>query len=136
MAAVIAVLGGASIAHAQDSDYSNDKRVLACTPGTLKKGGAVTLLLGPRHGAELAIQRDGTRDWYFIVTGGPEKPHFMTTEAFAAAKRATLTEKTTGWGPGGKLEQIFTRPGRYVVYISDKLESDGGGNICNINYRP
>lgn len=128
------MLGGA--AQAQDSDWANNPRILACTLGMLKKGGAVTLVLGPNHGAELAIQRGGTRDWYFIITGGPEKPHFMTPQAFAAAKRATLTEKTTGWGPGGKLERIFTRPGRYVVHISDKLESEAGGNICNIDYRP
>jgi len=131
------VLSGANIARAQEGDdFVNAPKVLACKPGVLKKGGAVTLVLGPHHGAEMAIQRGGTRDWYFIVTPGPEKPHFITPQAFAAAKRATLTEKTLGWGPSGNLERIFTQPGRYVVHISDKMESDAGGNICTINYRP
>lgn len=102
----------------------------------LKKGGALTLSLGPRHGAELAIRRTGTSGWYFIVTGGPESQPLMTPKAFAAARRVVLEETLRGWGNSGKLEKVFSRPGRYTVYISDKLESEAGGNICTIAYRP
>ena len=135
--ALAVLLGSAAAAHAQGSDWANDPRTLACTPGVLEKGGAVTLRLGPRHGAELGIQRGGTREWYYIVTGGPETQRFMTPKAFAAAKQVTLNENTQGYGPPeGRWTKIFTKPGRYVVHISDKLESDAGGNICTIDYRP
>jgi hypothetical protein len=61
----------------------------------------------------------------------------MTPKAFAAASRATLHENTLGYGPPkGMLVKIFTRPGRYIVHISNKLESDAGGNICTIDYQP
>lgn len=123
-------------AFAQDNtEWRDDNRVLACTPRVLKKGGSVTLALGPRHGAEMAVRRTGTRDWYYVVTGGPEPQPFMTPKAFAAARRVTLNEYTQGYGPPkGNLVKIFTRPGRYAVYISDKLESDAGGNVCSIIY--
>jgi len=29
----------------------------------------------------------------------------------------------------------YSKPGRYTVYVSDKLESEAGGNICTIDYR-
>lgn len=121
----------------EESAFTDNPKVLACTPRVLKKVGSVTLAMGPRHGMEMAISRKGTRDWYFVVTGGPEKPHFMTPQAFGAARRVTLSEQTTGWGPPkGQLTRIFTKPGRYVVHISDKLESEADGNICTIDYRP
>ena len=119
----------------EDSDWRDDPKVMACAPKVLKKGSALTLTLGPRHGAELAIQRAGTRDWYFIITGGPEPQHFMTPKDFQATKRVTLNENTQGYGPPkGELVKIFSRPGRYVVHISDKLESEAGGNKCTVNY--
>ncbi len=121
----------------EEISWENDPKVLACSPHVLKKGGSVALVMGPRHGLEMAIQRNGTRDWYFIVTGGPEKQHFMTPKAFGAARRVTLNEGTVGYGPPkGMPVRIFTRPGRYTVHLSDKLESDAGGHICTIDYRP
>jgi hypothetical protein len=130
-----AALVAATTAQADDDDWKNAPKVLACAPRVLKPGGSVTLTLGPRHGAEMAIRRTGSSDWYYLVTGGPEKQHFMTPQAFAAARRVILNENITGWGDSGKLEKVFSRPGRYTVYISDKVESEAGGNICSFDYR-
>lgn len=94
----------------------------------------MTLLLGPKHGAEMAVRRAGTRDWYFVVTGDDKES--KDAQAFKAARRFTLNEAATGDALSGKREKIFSRPGRYTVYVSDKLESEAGGNICNITYRP
>jgi len=116
-----------------DDDWQNDPKVLACAPHTLKAGGTVTLLLGPNHGAEMAVRRTGTRDWYFVVTGDDKGA--KAAQAFKAARRFTLNEATLGAGDSGRRERIFSRPGRYTVYISDKLESEAGGNICTIEYR-
>jgi hypothetical protein len=137
---IFVLLAAASLAvpaaRADDDDYRNDPKVLACSPKVLKHGGTVTLALGPHHGAEMAVRRTGTSDWYFIVSGGPEKQPLMTPQAFAAAGRVSLDENTMGWGPPkGELMKVFSRKGRYTVYISDKLESEAGGNICTIDYR-
>jgi len=126
-------------AHGQEEHWVNDTRVLACSPQTLKPGGSVTLVLGPNHGSELAIRRNGTREWYFLVVRSPppEMRPFMTPEAFKAARRATLTERTEGlpWVDNSKSERVFSRPGRYIVHASDVLESEAGGYICTIDYQ-
>ncbi|MEY4708634.1 MAG: hypothetical protein RJB58_2357 [Pseudomonadota bacterium] len=124
-------------AFAQDEGYPIAPEVLACSPGVLKPGGSVTLLLGPNHGAELAILRPGGREWYFLVLGDatPEEKPLMTSQALKAARRITLTEAT-----GSRLNdkvggRVFSKPGRYVAYNSDKLETDGGGVRCIIDYQ-
>ncbi len=124
-------------AFAQDEDYPIAPEVLACSPRVLKPGGSVTLLLGPNHGAELAILRPGGREWYFLVLGDatPKDKPLMTSQALKAARRVTLTE-VTGSRLNDKLgDRVFSRPGRYVVYNSDKLETDGGGVRCIIDYQ-
>jgi len=133
LAALAGLMLAAAPAMADDDDWRNDPKVLACAPHTLKHGGTVTLLLGPNHGAEMAVRRAGTRDWYFVVTGDDKEA--KAAQAFKAARRYTLDEATTGDADSGKRERIFTRSGRYTVYVSDKLESEAGGNICTIQYR-
>jgi len=65
------LVAASATAQADDDDWRNSPKVLACTLRVLKPGGSVALMLGTRHGAELAIRRTGTSDWYFIVTGAP-----------------------------------------------------------------
>src|SRR4051812_12505900 len=134
LALAIATAAAAPAIAQDDSDWRDSPKVLACSPKLLKKGGTLTLTLGPHHGAELAIRRTGTSDWYFIVTGGPGKQKFMTPRAFKAARRVTLTDTIEGAADSGKNERVFSKPGRYTIYISDKLESEAGGNICTIRY--
>jgi hypothetical protein len=134
--AMAASLAAVTPAAADDDDWRDNPKILACSPHVLKTGGAVTLLLGPNHGAELAIRRAGTRDWYFLVVGGTaEKDLLMPSKAFRAARQVRLPQTVQGLADSGKRERVFSRPGRYTVYISDKLESEAGGNICSIDYR-
>ena len=133
----ISALTAPAFAQDRDEDYPIVPHVLSCSPGVLKPGGSVTLLLGPNHGSELAILRPGGREWYFLVLGDatPKDKPLMTSQALKAAKRITLTE-ATGSGLNDKLgNRVFSKPGRYVVYNSDRLETDGGGVRCIIDYQ-
>ena len=61
MAALAGFMLAAAPAMADDDDWRNDPKVLTCSPHILKHGGTITLLLGPNHGAEMAVRRAGTR---------------------------------------------------------------------------
>jgi hypothetical protein len=135
--AAVASLAVTANARADDDDWSNSPKVLACAPRVLKHGGAVTLTLGPNHGAEMAIRRPGLRDWYFLVVGDatPAQKPLMTSQQLKAARRVVLTEASGSGLNDGLGDRVFSQPGRYTVYLSNKLESEAGGNICTIDYK-
>ena len=115
--------------------------VLKCTSRALKGTQPLTLTLGPRHGRELAIQRVSDGIWYDLVLDNPPSPmkSLMSPDAFAAARQLVISKDTigywwnkkTGKGTGGR---IFTKPGRYIVYTSENMESEDGGYKCTVNY--
>lgn len=118
-----------------------DNRFLKCTPRILKGDQPLVLTLGPVHGHDLAIQRVAGDIWYYLIMAytPPPMKSLMSPEAFAAARQLILPADTigykwdeeTGKGTG---ERIFSKPGRYVVYTSDNLESEDPGYKCTVNY--
>jgi hypothetical protein len=115
-----------------------DPRVLTCTPATLKSGQSLTLTLGPYHGKELAVQGPGKAQIYFLVVTDPPKgdPQLMSTKEFKAAKTVVIPPDYSArpWIANGGIEKVFSTPGTYRIMVSEVLESEVGGHVCNVRY--
>jgi hypothetical protein len=130
------------LAQGQDSEtalWSTLPSIFDCNPKTLGKGQPLILTMGPKHGKELAVRRVADNKWYFLVVGSPppEMHPLMTPEQFAKSVHVELAAGFTGldWSLNGAQTQVFTRPGKYVIYSSDILESEVGGFRCTVMYR-
>ena len=123
--------------------FVDNSRFLKCTPKTLKGDQPLVLTLGRVHGQDLAIRRVSGDIWYYLVMASPPPPmkSLMSRKAFSEARELVLPIDTigyhwddqTGKGVG---ERIFSKPGRYIVYTSDNLESEDPGYKCTVNYAP
>jgi hypothetical protein len=122
----------------EPTEWLVNDRVLSCSPDSLSASDTLILSLGPGHGDELAIRRVSDNSWYFLVVGQPPKdlPQLMTPDAFSVAERVEIPAsiESRAWAVDAPLEPIFSRPGEYEVYVSDILESEVGGYVCNFNY--
>ena len=63
----------------------------------------------------------------------------MSRQAFAEARQLIIPADTIGYHWDDKTgngvgERIFSKPGRYIVYTSDNLESEDPGYKCIVNY--
>lgn len=135
---MVGIAHGRDAQDAEDGQYSFAKQFLDCSPKILKGDQALTLTLGPGHGSELAIRRLKGEVWYYLVVRGQDdeiKP-LMTSEEYASARSVIIPAATRAYKSGGSgiIERIFSKPGRYIVYSSDNLESEDGGYICAVNY--
>jgi hypothetical protein len=113
--------------------WSTNKNVLDCSQNTVAPDGTLTLKLGKGHGDELAVRRVADNAWFFLVVGMPpdEEPQLMETEEFALAKQVQIHGHFKSTSAPGKLEEIFSRQGKYEIYVSDMLESEVGGFRCS-----
>lgn len=122
---------------AQDG-YKSNASVLACSPNVLGPNDTLILRLGPKHGSELAIRRLHDQTSYFLVIGSPpaEMKPLMTTEAFSRAKEVKIPAgyEAVPWASDSKKAPIFSKSGKYVVQVSDNLESHGRGHYCNVQF--
>lgn len=118
--------------------YKSNANVLSCSPTVLKPNDTLVLRLGPKHGSELAIRRLHDQTSYFLVIGSPpaEMKPLMSTQAFSRAKEVKIPAgyEAVPWTSDSKKAPIFSKSGKYVVQVSDDLESHGGGYFCNVQY--
>lgn len=121
-----------------ENAWQNNPSKLACSPRVLHSNDTLTLTLGSMHGSELAIMRKSDGIAYFLVVGSPPSnmTPLMTTTEFSKAKEVKISAKTEAfpWVAEASKEAIFTRSGTYTIQVSNNLESDEGGYICNIKY--
>ena len=121
--------------------FVENSRVLKCTPKTLTGDRPLILTLGPTHGQDLEIRRVSGDIWFDLVMASPPPPMkpLMSRKAFSEARQLIIPIDTVGyhWIDGkGIEERIFSKPGRYIVYTSDNLESEDPGYKCTVNYAP
>jgi hypothetical protein len=137
-------VGFAANAECQDAGsavFVTNSRFLKCTPGTLKGTQPLVLTLGHGHGQDLAIRRVADDTWYYLVTASPEPPLklLMSRQAFSEARQLVIPIDMASyqWTNGKAIkERVFSKPGQYIVYTSDNLESEDPGYKCTINYAP
>jgi hypothetical protein len=134
---------GATGQDAGSAVFVDNSRVLKCTPKILKGDQPLVLTLGPTHGQDLAIRRVAGNIWFDLIMASPPPPmkSLMSRKQFSEAHQLVLPMDTVGyhWDDHtgkGTGERIFSKPGRYIVYTSDNLESEDPGNKCTLNYAP
>ena len=144
LSAALAAWAAIGISYGAEEDeegrYVVVKHIFDCSPKTLKGDQTLIITQVPQQGLELAIRRLRGNVWYYLVQHGfigdeKFKP-LMSSEEFAAARRVEIPATITAYRSGlnGPLERVFSKPGRYILYTSDTLESERGGYICTINY--
>jgi hypothetical protein len=121
--------------------FVTNSRFLNCTPKALKGDQPLVLTLGPTHGQDLAIRRVAGDVWFDLVMASPPPPVklLMSRKAFSEARQLTIPMDIVGYHWNAKTgkgieERIFSKPGRYIVYTSDNLESEDPGYKCSVNY--
>jgi|JI7StandDraft_1071085.scaffolds.fasta_scaffold517901_1 hypothetical protein len=113
--------------------WSTNKKVLDCSPRTVTPSGTLTLKLGKGHGDELAVRRVADNAWFLLVVGMPSEgePQLMKTDEFAVAKQVLVQGDFVSRSTPNRPEKIFSRQGKYEIYVSDVLESEVGGYRCS-----
>lgn len=134
---VSAMLALATPSEGDSTPWSTNPCVLACAPEVLRSPAPLVLSLGPGHGRELAIRRVADDAWYFLIVDQPLEgtPLLMTPAAFARAERVEVPTSFEGRASlESPLAPVFGAAGAYEVYVSDALESDLGGHVCEVEY--
>lgn len=121
---------------AKETVWLESENVVSCVPKELVIGDALQVKLGAQHGKELAIYRHSENIWLFLVVGSqpPDMVSIMSPLEFKAAKSLEIAHSTTGyrWDSKGGNEAIFSKPGKYTLYVSENLESEEGGYKCEL----
>jgi hypothetical protein len=117
--------------------FTVDSRVLRCSPASFGGGDTLKLSLGKRHGQELGIERVADKSFYSLIvtSSAGQVRELMPSSAFQSARRLRLSSSIVGSKWDGTAERVFSRPGRYTIYVSDNLESEAGGHKCEVVYR-
>ncbi|WP_226705018.1 hypothetical protein [Microbulbifer elongatus] len=109
---------------------------LSCSSTELNPSETLQVKLGGHHGSELAVYRHDDNLWLFMVVGSPPTGmvSLMSPQEFEGAKSFVISPKTTGyrWDSVGANEVIFSKPGKYTLYVSENLESELGGYKCDL----
>ena len=95
------------------------------------------------HGEYLTVVGPDSTMFFLIYPSPSEPPEhlLMTSETFAETSiirfRADVTAKPQVYGRD-TLEPVFKRPGKYVLTIGRKLESEHASQIhkCSIRFAP
>jgi hypothetical protein len=131
------MLGGASAKVVDETAavFPIQRTFFDCAPKVLRAGQSLTLTMGPVHGRHLAVEHVGEEHWYYLVMDPRPQfgPYIMAPGAFAKARRVVIPANIIAdhWG---KSERVFTKPGKYILYTSDNLESEDPGYRCEIRY--
>jgi hypothetical protein len=137
--ALICAASGARGGEGGSAWFVVEPHFLSCSPKTLRAGQSLVLTLGPGHGKEMAIRRIKDRSWYSVISYGPAEPGDikppLTSEEFAVARRLEIPSTAKALLDGGRgVAPIFSKPGRYTVYVSDNLDSEDPGYRCEFTF--
>ena len=134
--AFISLHGNAEESEAPEAIWIESDDMLSCTPRMLSRGDVLRVNLSGHHGKELALYRHDENLWLFLVVGAPPSTmkSLMSSEQFESAKEIEIAPTTTGyrWDNKGGNKTIFSKPGKYTLYVSENLESEEGGYKCEL----
>jgi hypothetical protein len=119
---------------APETIWLESDKMVSCVPRNLNLGESLQVKLGEHHGKELAVYRHEENLWLFLVVGSPpsEMTFLMSPFEFEGVNAIEITPETTGyrWDSKGGNEAIFSKPGKYTLYVSSNLESEDGWLIA------
>jgi hypothetical protein len=134
----------ATVAPAQQDTPSSNSSALTCIPKILRAHDTLMLRMQTPHGDYLtANQPDGSL--FFIVYPPFDDPSrkfsLMPSDQFKTTARLQLPAdvRAIPWHYGRDTTEIFfRRPGRYVLWVGENLESDINRHAvkCEVVYQP
>jgi hypothetical protein len=141
--ATSAIVSSETTAISRSSANASESR-FTCIPGTLGRNDTLTLRMRTPHGDYLtATQPDGSL--FFIVYPRLDDPSrkfsLIPSEQFRkiAVLRLAANFRAIPWKYGrDTTEAFFSRPGKYVLWVGENLESDINHHAvkCDVLYQP
>ena len=138
---IIALFCSGYHGHAEErTDFDiwvDDPKVFQCQPESLYVGYALEVKLAKDHPKEFGVESHDKNEWYALVMADPPKGAklLMSTQEFAQTTHLVLPPGTNGatFAESAINRVLFSKPGRYTLYLSNVLESDIGGYKCSVN---
>lgn len=127
----------------QAGDTSTDIVGLVCTPTVATLKDTITLRIETPHGEYLTVTQPDNTEFYLSYPGPRESRNFYLVPADSFAQmptirfRANVSSRPRIYGRD-TLEPVFAKPGKYVLTIGHKLESEQSSQIhrCTIRLVP
>lgn len=115
-------------------------KIISCSPALVTGNQNLTVMLGPGHFDELAVEAPGDQGILLVANDFPPegfKP-FMTPGELSVAKQVILNAEIRAWRAldENHIKKIFDEPGRYRILNSRTFNSDESGYACEFEYRP
>ncbi|MCH7421018.1 hypothetical protein HT094_01990 [Shewanella sp. ZOR0012] len=134
--ALLSSHGIAEESEAPETIWLESDEMVSCIPRELGRDDVLRVNLSEHHGKELALYRHDENLWLFLVVGSPPSTmkSLMSSPQFESAKKIEISPTTTGyrWDNKSANETIFSKPGKYTLYVSENLESEDGGYKCEL----
>lgn len=134
--ALMSMQGIAEESKAPETTWLESDKMVSCIPSELNLGESLQVKFGEQHGKELAVYRHEDNLWFFLVVGSPpsEMISLMSALEFEGVNAIEITPVTTGyrWDSKGGNEAIFSKSGKYTLYVGANLESEDGGYKCEL----
>jgi hypothetical protein len=124
---------------APETIWVDSDKMVSCSPVELKPSDTLQVRLGLGHGKELAVYRHEENIWLFLVVGSPpsDMVSLMSPQEFESVSSIKISPTTTGyrWDSEGGNEAVFSKLGKYTLYVSENLESEEGGYKCELTVK-
>ncbi|EKO3766955.1 hypothetical protein P0F26_003659 [Vibrio metschnikovii] len=124
---------------APETSWIDSDEMVSCNPVELKSSDTLQVRLGLGHGRELAVYRHEENIWLFLVVGSPppDMVSLMPPQEFESVSSIKISPTATGyrWDSEGGNEAVFSKPGKYTLYVSENLESEEGGYKCELTVK-
>lgn len=131
--------GSAEESDAPETIWLESDEMVSCAPRELNHDDILRVNLSGHHGRELALYRHDENLWLFLVVGSPPSTmkSLMSSQQFESAKEIEIAPTITGyrWDNNGGNEMIFSKSGKYTLYVSENLESEEGGYKCELFFK-
>lgn len=121
-------------------DALPDSVDLECSPHTFTLNDTITMRMQTPHGEYLMVRQPDSTTFFLSYPNPAEGPNFLLVQADSFAEmpmirfRADVRSRPQVYGRD-TFETVFSRPGKYVLTIGHKLESEQSSQIHNCTVR-
>ena len=125
---------------AQVAAASSDTIGLRCMPSVFSRSDTITLRMESPHGEYLMVSQPDSTPFFLSYPDSTEPRNFFLVAADSFAKmpairfRADVRSRPRVYGRD-TLESVFTKPGKYVLTIGHKLETENASEIHRCTMR-
>jgi len=126
---------------AEQVAYADSNTIgLQCMPSVFSRSDTITLRMESPHGEYLMVSQPDSTPFFLSYPDSTEPRNFFLVAADSFAKmpairfRADVRSRPRVYGRD-TLESVFTKPGKYVLTIGHKLETENASEIHRCTMR-